>query len=112
MTGLVRLPLEGGGSILIEAPPGLEGPVKAGRVSEAIHELPVTLQAALEPVAEMAQTVANQLRKASPAEVQVEFGVDLAVEAGAVITKTGASGHLKVRVTWRSGQRDQDRHGG
>ncbi|MEU6093135.1 CU044_2847 family protein [Streptomyces sp. NPDC047085] len=101
MTPLTRIPLEGGGFILVEETgAALEGPVKAGRISDAIHELPVTLQGALEPVTEAARVTLDQLRKACPDEVAVEFGVDLAAEAGAVITKSQASCHLKVTLSW------------
>ncbi|MFD8079209.1 hypothetical protein ACFV3E_42045 [Streptomyces sp. NPDC059718] len=58
---LARRPLEGGGSIMFEAPEISDGPVKAGRVSDAIHELPQSLQEALGPVTEM-----DQLWKAGP----------------------------------------------
>jgi hypothetical protein len=78
--------------------------VKAGRAGEAIHDLPGNLQRALEPVGRAARATVDQLRAACPDQITVEFGVDLAVEAGAVITRSGASCHLKVTVTWdRSG---------
>ncbi|TDU73487.1 CU044_2847 family protein [Streptomyces sp. KS 21] len=101
MAALARIPLDGGGYVLIEAPAGSDGPVKAGRVSDAIHALPGSLQQALGPVTEAARAALEQLRKAGPDEIAVEFGVDLAVEAGAVITKTGAHCHLKVTVKWQ-----------
>ncbi|WP_030207878.1 CU044_2847 family protein [Streptomyces sp. NRRL S-87] len=101
MTPLARIPLGGGGSLLIEAPAGLEGPVKAGRIGDAIHDLPESLQEALEPVTEAARITLEQLRKARPDEITVGFGVDLAVEAGAVITKTGAHCHLNVTMAWK-----------
>lgn len=101
LTPLTRIPLEGGGWVLVEEPAGaLEGPVKAGRIGDAIHELPGTLQGALEPVAKAAHATLDQLRKAHPDNITVEFGVDLAAEAGAVITKSQASGHLKVTLSW------------
>ncbi|MBV9024856.1 MAG: hypothetical protein JO362_13960, partial [Streptomycetaceae bacterium] len=53
--------------------------------------------------AETARTALSQLRKANPAEIEVEFGVDLAVQAGAVITKSTAHGHLKVTMKWTNG---------
>ncbi|GCB47305.1 hypothetical protein SNL152K_4609 [Streptomyces sp. NL15-2K] len=81
--------------------------MKAGRVGEAIQELPASLQAALDPVADMARTVLNQLRTAGPAEVEVEFGVDLAVQAGVVITRTDAGCHLTVKVMWKHDQGDR-----
>ncbi|MFD5463381.1 CU044_2847 family protein [Kitasatospora sp. NPDC127059] len=101
MPHIARIPLEGGGSVLVEAPAAAEGPVKAGRVGDAIRDLPVSLEGALTPVTEAARATLQQLRKAGPDEITVEFGVDLAVEAGAVITKTGATCHLKVTVMWK-----------
>jgi hypothetical protein len=103
MQGLTRVPLEGGGVILFEAGPELElgGPVKAGRVGGAIRELPQTLQAALVPVRETARVVLEHLKEAGPDEAEVEFGVNLSSEAGAVIIKSGAAVHLKIRLLWK-----------
>ncbi|MEU6473451.1 CU044_2847 family protein [Streptomyces massasporeus] len=102
MTSLTRIPLEGGGFVLVEAPAGVEGPVKAGRLGDVVREVPGTLQYALKPITEAAQAALDQLRKARPDEITVEFGVDLAVESGAVITKGRAVGHLQVTVSWKS----------
>ncbi|MCL8012869.1 CU044_2847 family protein [Streptomyces sp. AS02] len=102
MTALTRIPLDGGGSVLVEQPGLLDGgPVKAGRVGDAVRELPGTLEGALEPVTEAARAALTQLRKARPDEITVEFGVDLAFEAGAVITKSQAGCHLRVTVSWK-----------
>jgi hypothetical protein len=108
MAGVGRMPLGGGGEVQFEVVPGLEspvgeGPVKAGRVADAVRELPQTLQEALVPVREMAQAVVKQLREAGPAEVEVEFGVNLSAQAGAVVSKGEAAAHLKVRVLWQNG---------
>ncbi|GAA3374043.1 CU044_2847 family protein [Streptomyces racemochromogenes] len=84
MTRLARIPLAEGGSILVEAPGAVEGPVKAGRLGDAIQQLPENLQSALDSVTEAAGAVLDQLRKAGPDGVTVEFGVDLALTAGAV----------------------------
>ncbi|GLF95146.1 CU044_2847 family protein [Streptomyces yaizuensis] len=100
MADLVRVPLGSGGSILVEAVEGADGPVKAGRIAEAIRDVPGSLQTMLEPVTEMAGAVLERLRQAGPDEVQVEFGVDLASQAGAVIAKSQAGCHLKVTVSW------------
>ncbi|WP_329123737.1 CU044_2847 family protein [Streptomyces sp. NBC_01353] len=104
MTPLIRIPLEGGGCVLVEQPgPPDGGPVKAGRIGDTVRELPVTLEGALEPVTEAARATLAQLRKARPDEITVEFGVALAFEAGAVITKSQAGCHLKVTVSWKDG---------
>lgn len=103
---VVRVPLEGGGSVLVEAATVPDGPVKAGRVSEAVGELPVSLQAALGPVTDVARAVVQELRSAGPGGVEVQFGVDLAVQAGVVITRGEASCHLRVTVRWDRDDRD------
>jgi hypothetical protein len=100
VTVLTRIPLEGGGSVLVEAPAGVEGPVKAGRLGDFVREVPATLQDALEPVTQAAQAALGQLRKARPDAITVEFGVDLSIAAGAVITKGSAGCHLQVTMTW------------
>ncbi|MFJ5552711.1 CU044_2847 family protein [Streptomyces sp. NPDC093225] len=101
MTHLARIRLASGGSLLVEAPATTDGPVKAGRIGDAVHELPATLQDALGPVTDAARATLEQLRKAGPDGISVEFGVDLAVAAGAVITKSSATCHLKVTMTWK-----------
>jgi Trypsin-co-occurring domain 1 len=107
VASLVRIPLDDGGSILIEASSSMpEGPVKAGRMGEAIQDATAGLGAYLSPVTDMARAVMDQLRKAGPEQVDVEFGVDLAVQAGAVITKTGAGCHLMVRLSWKNRELD------
>lgn len=100
MGGFARLPLDGGGSILFEAPDVRDGPVKAGRIGDAVRELPSTLREALGPVTDMAREALEQVRRAGPDNVEIEFGVDLAAEAGAVITRTEAGCHLRVTVSW------------
>ncbi|MFE9447904.1 CU044_2847 family protein [Streptomyces sp. NPDC006739] len=106
MTALVRMALGDGGSVLVEAPPAADsdGPVKAGRIGDAIQDLPVNLQTALGTVTETARAALEQLRRAGPAEVEVEFGVDLSCQAGVVITRGEAACHLRIRATWRRGE--------
>ncbi|MFJ4580361.1 CU044_2847 family protein [Streptomyces echinatus] len=96
---MARIPLESGGCVLVEASSATEGPVKAGRVGDAIHNLPGSLQAALVPISAAAHAAAEQLRRAGPHEI-AEFGVDLAVEAGAIITRAGTQAHLQMTIRW------------
>ncbi|MFI6007219.1 CU044_2847 family protein [Streptomyces sp. NPDC051243] len=103
MTPLTRVPLEGGGCVLVEGAVGLEGPVKAGRAGDLVREVPGTLQESLEPVTRAARSALDQLREARPDEITIQFGVDLAVEAGAVITKGRATCHLQLTMSWRGG---------
>ncbi|MGW0287182.1 CU044_2847 family protein [Streptomyces sp. NPDC002386] len=99
---VARLPLEGGGSVLVEGGREPDGPVKVGRLADAVQDLPHTVQQALRPVAGLARAALEQLRQAGPDEVVIEFGVDLAAEAGAVIAKSETGCHLTVTVTWHA----------
>lgn len=102
MTGLVAMPLERGGVVVVEMDHIGGGVVKArqpGRIAETVQ----TLEAALDSVTPAAQSILAKLRQARPQEVTVEFGVTLTAEAGAVIAKTASGCHLKVTLHWRQG---------
>ncbi|SCF80109.1 MULTISPECIES: hypothetical protein [unclassified Streptomyces] len=43
MQSFARVPLEGGSSVLFEVSTTPDGPVKAGRLTDAIHDLPGNL---------------------------------------------------------------------
>ncbi|WP_314176161.1 CU044_2847 family protein [Streptomyces winkii] len=105
------MPLEGGGAILFEDVEGASdpgGPVKAGRVGDAIRELPRTVQESLVPVREAARALMDQLKEAGPQEVEAEFGLNLSARAGAVITGAETTAHVRVRLVWKHGGSDQD----
>jgi len=111
---LVRVPLEGGGWFLVradssdrEVPEG-SGPVQAGRLGDAIAHRAVeaaqTLEAALEPIADMARATLQALARVGPREVEVEFGVELSAEVGAIVASTGGGCQLTVTLTWAPGE--------
>lgn len=102
MAELARIRLAGGGVVLVESSdPGDEGPVKAGRLGERVHEVSASLQELLKPVTDMSEVLLDHLSRAKPAELEVEFGIALSAQAGAVITKTAVNGNLKVKMRWR-----------
>lgn len=101
---LVAVPLDSGGVIVVEMDHIEGGVVKAGRPGQVVAEAAQTLEAALESVTSVAQSILAKLRQSRSQEITVEFGVNLTVEAGAVITKAAGGCHLKVTLHW--GQRD------
>ena len=118
MVAFVQVPLDGGGTMTVqlndEPSAGLavgpssvtrSGPVRAGRVQDAAEQIVTqtaqTLREALAPLAQMSQQVLEQFAESSPQEVEVQFGVALTAEAGAVLTKAGAACHLNVTLTWK-----------
>ncbi|ANZ41572.1 hypothetical protein BBK82_42095 [Lentzea guizhouensis] len=75
-------------------------PVSRG--GNVIRSAAASLEDAMRQVRVAASTALASFREMEvrPDEVQVEFGVKLNAEAGAVIAKTGVEGHLKVKLTW------------
>ena len=123
MSELVRVPLEGGGWFFVHADaartgvPAGSGPVQAGRIADAIARSAVeaaqTLETSLEPIVEMARATLEALARVRPSEVEVEFGVELSAEAGAIVSKAGGNCQLKVTLkwapeTWTPGETDQN----
>ncbi|MEU5085580.1 CU044_2847 family protein [Streptomyces sp. NPDC021356] len=106
MESISTMVLPGGGEIAFEVAteaelPVGEGPVKAGRVGDAVRRMPQTLQNALEPVREMTRTVVDQLREVGPEEVEIEFGLNLSGQVGVIVNKGEAAAHLKIKMLWR-----------
>jgi hypothetical protein len=98
---LVRIGLQDGGWLLVESDErDVAGPVKAGRVTDAVQDLPANLRTMLRSVTQASREVLAELRDAGPDEVTVEFGLKLTVAAGAVLTKGEASCHFKVTLGW------------
>jgi len=70
-----------------------------GGVVEAGHRL----TEALGSVRDAARASMEVLQTLSPGQLELEFGVKLAGEAGAIIAKTAAEGHFIVKLTWAPG---------
>jgi hypothetical protein len=75
-------------------------PVSRG--GDVIRSAATSLDGALRHVRKAASAALANFRDMDvrPDEVQVEFGVKLNAQAGAVIAKTGVEGHLKIKLTW------------
>ncbi|GAA0480376.1 CU044_2847 family protein [Streptomyces olivaceiscleroticus] len=104
---LVRFPLDGGGEVIVETAEDGPGVVGAGRADGTLADSTTTFDRALDGVRGAADAALRAFGSLAqrPDEVQIQFGVKLTAQAGAVITKTGVEGHLQVTVTW-SGRRE------
>lgn len=71
---------------------------------QAIYDVKGRFEDALENVRDAAVAALKTFRDKvlDPDGVEIEFGVKFNVEAGAVIAKTSAEGHLAVKLTWSS----------
>jgi hypothetical protein len=101
MNGLVRFETAAGQPVVVEVDtrePGFR-PAGAGK---AIAEARARFEEALGGVHDAAEAALRVFRdgRLKPDGVEIEFGVKLNAEAGAVIAKTAVEGHLLVKLSW------------
>jgi hypothetical protein len=99
MDTVVRYQVGDGSSVLVEVDEDTYGVEEVSRTSEGVLDAG-RLESALGGVRDAAQATLDTLSKLSPETVEVEFGIKLAGEAGALIAKTSAEGHFTVRLSW------------
>jgi hypothetical protein len=102
MGELLRFELDSGGAVLVEVADDEPGIEQAARVDDLVVKARVSLENALDQVRAVANAAVARLRDLAeqPQQIQVEFGIRLNAEAGAVIARTQAEGHLQVTLTW------------
>ena len=109
MKELVEFTLESGGSVWVEVEtvPGSGqrgGPVSFRNPAEKVAEAVVpTFEAALDKVRPVADAVITKLKglATAPDQIQVEFGLKLTAQAGAIIAAAGGEANFKVALTWK-----------
>jgi hypothetical protein len=105
MKRMVEVPLNGGGSMLVEVELDEEeqdGMVPAARAGEMAVRATHTLQEALEQVQPGAEAVVTKLREMSarPDEMEVTFGLKMSAEAGAFIASASTEANFTVLLRW------------
>ena len=109
MKRLVEFPSDTGEPILVEVEDlGLSGEMRRGLSASAVVERAQTsFEDALEKARPMTTSLVGKLRAIGdaagnpPDEVQVEFGIILNAEAGAVLASASAGANYKVTMTWK-----------
>src|SRR5918992_5486330 len=109
MKRLVEFPSDGGEPILVEVEDlGLSGEPRRGLSTSAVVERAQTsFEDALEKAKPMATGLVGKLRAIGdaagkpPDEVQVEFGIVLNAEAGAILASASVGANYKVTMTWK-----------
>lgn len=90
--------------MIVEVP--ADGPTisPVSRTGGLVESAGTSLSAALGEVRQAASDVLGQFRgmDVRPGTIEVEFGVKLTAEAGAIIAKTSAEEHLTVTLTWEN----------
>jgi hypothetical protein len=106
---LVEFPSESGEPILVEVEDvGIGGETRRGLSPSAVVErAQISFEDAVEKARPMASSLVGKLRAigdaagSPPDEVQVEFGIVLNAEAGAILASASAGANYKVTMTWK-----------
>ncbi|MFH0518964.1 CU044_2847 family protein [Streptomyces sp. M41] len=105
MDGLTEFKTEDGALVVVE---GVEETPGARMVSrgDGPDRATRTFEGALDGVRAAAESALRVFRDGTlrPDAVELEFGVKLSAEAGAVIAKGAAESHLVVKLSWSPGQ--------
>lgn len=99
MTEIVRFEV-GNGSVLVETEEDTFGVQRVSRGADGIVEAGRRLEDALASVRDAANASLKVLSKLSPDAIEIEFGIKLAGEAGALIAKASTEGHFTVKMSW------------
>ncbi|MGX4657830.1 CU044_2847 family protein [Micromonospora sp. SCSIO 07396] len=104
MSELMRFQTDSG-SVVVEVAEGEIGFELVDRDS-VIADTRRKLEGAFAEVRDGAEAALRVFRDSSlnPDEVEVEFGVKLNAEAGAIIAKTSVEGHFQIKLAWKSMQ--------
>ncbi|WP_184760752.1 CU044_2847 family protein [Streptomyces griseoloalbus] len=101
MDGLMQFTTEDGAAVVVE---GVEDESGARLVSRGNGPAQAarTFESSLEGVRAAAESALRVFRDGAlrPDTVELEFGVKLTAEAGAVIARGTAEGHLVVKLSW------------
>jgi hypothetical protein len=110
MKQLIEFPLEDGGHILVEVyeDDAQSSIVRASLdVDETIKKAQQTFESAMDKVKPAASAVIAKIRSLHdvPDEVEVQFGLKLNAEAGAIVASAGVEANYTVTLKWKKEQK-------
>lgn len=80
---------------------GLER-VSGGKAGEKIVDAAESFEEAVDSVLKHAQKVLESLEKLKPDGAEIEFGIKLTAQAGALLAKAGGEANFNVKLSWES----------
>lgn len=104
MSGPIEYSLPSGGKIVVERK-GVDAQRGFGVASlggGAVERADQTFKDALSSVREVSEGLLSALTSLSetPERVEVEFGIDLAIKAGVIVTSGSIDANFKVKLSW------------
>jgi hypothetical protein len=104
MKRLISYPLASGGNVLIEVEETAGGPVTRGlHPGEVIETVSNSFETVIEAIKPAAVAVAGKFRDfaGAPDDVEVEFGLKFAGQAGAFIASASTEAQFRVKMVWK-----------
>jgi len=106
MSRLVEIPLQEGGSIVVEVNDWKEegGTRRVSRgAEEEITKAPQTFEQAISKIRPVTEKVITTLRELiqKPDEIEMEVGFSLSAESGVIIASASTSANYKVTLRWK-----------
>ncbi|MEU9304305.1 CU044_2847 family protein [Streptomyces sp. NPDC048269] len=105
MDELLEFKTDSGASVVVAVDEESRGARPVSRGDGVLRQAGQTFNGALESIHTAAESALRVFRdgQLKPDAVEIEFGVKLTAEAGAVIAKTSMEGHLVVKLSWTPG---------
>lgn len=103
MPNLLSVPLESGGSVLVEIDDDPQAVVRVARGGNgAVPHAAQTLERGLDSVREAAHAVVGRLADlpSRPSRITLELGMKLSAEAGVFLAKTAGEASLTLTLEW------------
>lgn len=99
MTEVLRYEV-GSGTVLVEADDNSYGVDHPARNEQGVLDVGRRLEDALASVRPAARAALEAMAELTPEKVEIEFGVKLAGDAGALIARSSADAHFILRMSW------------
>jgi NTP-dependent ternary system trypsin peptidase co-occuring protein len=105
MAALMEFTTDSGATVMVEVDRHAAGARLVSRGENSLSQAGRTFDSALEGIRSAAESALAVFRDGAlkPDGVELEFGVKITAEAGAVIAKSAVEGHLIVKLSWAPG---------
>ncbi|MFI6605304.1 CU044_2847 family protein [Streptomyces sp. NPDC050507] len=105
MAALMEFTTDSGETVTVEVDRHVPGAQLVARDGHALARAERTFDEALQGIRSAAESALSVFRDGAlkPDGVELEFGVKITAEAGAVIAKSALEGHLTVKLSWSPG---------
>ncbi|MDR6636907.1 CU044_2847 family protein [Paenarthrobacter nitroguajacolicus] len=99
MTEVLRYEV-GSGTVLVEVDENSYGVNHPSRNEQGILDVDRRLEDALASVRPAAAAALEAMKELAPEHLEIEFGIKLAGDAGALLAKSTPEGHFIIRMSW------------